>query len=163
MSSDLTIPSDEEIANTVNDLRNYFNTGDTKSYEWRVQQLQGLLRFLKDTAQNWADAVQKDLGQHKFEINVMHKSLCTEIQHTIDNLWEWMKPKSKNTPIAFAPTSAIIVPEPYGVVLDFIPFNYPLYLGIGTILPIIAAGNCCAAIGACIAPGRVLHKQLQSV
>ena len=133
----------EEIPKIVDDLRAYFNTGVTKPLSWRITQLKGLIKLLDENGQAWVDAMNEDMGSHHFEGAILVANIRSEIEHTIKNLDTWLRPKKLPNPWALYPGSTSVVPEPYGVVLDFIPYNYPMYLGFSTILPILACGNVC--------------------
>lgn len=133
----------ESIPALVNDLREYFNTGVTKSLKWRISQLEGLIKLLDENAQAWVDAMNSDMGSHHFEGQLLIANVRSDIEHTLKNLDSWLRPKKLSNPWALYPGSTSLVPEPYGVVLDFIPYNYPMYLGFSTIAPILASGNVC--------------------
>ena len=133
----------EDIPQIVDNLRTYFNTNITKSLKWRITQLKGLINFLNEHFDEWIIALNKDLGSHYFESGLQIKNVISEIQHTIDNLDKWIYPKSLSNPWALYPGDTKLIYEPYGVVCDFIPFNYPMYLGFSTLLPIFASGNVC--------------------
>lgn len=141
MSVEQTNP--DSIPIMVNQLRSFFNTGETLSAEWRIRQLQGIVKFLKETKDEWINAQNADLGSHESEAKLLVGSAISEVEHTIDNVKSWMKPRSMSNPMVMKPGGTEIVPEPYGVVCDFIPYNYPLFLGISTLCPIFAAGNVC--------------------
>ena len=133
----------EEVPKIVEELREYFNTKATRSIEWRKKQLNGLVRCLDEHKEDWCKAMNDDMGSHFYEAEMLIANVRTEIVHTISKLEEWLYPESVSQPWALFPGSARIVPEPYGVVCDFIPYNYPMYLGFSTILPILGAGNVC--------------------
>ena len=50
----------------------YFNTDVTKSYEWRIDQLDRLERLLKENAEAFYEALQKDFktasSEYVFEV-----------------------------------------------------------------------------------------------
>ena len=139
-------PSDirvEDIPDIVKGLRSYFDTGATLPYEWRKRQLEGLSKVLKLHMDEWIAALHEDLGSHLYEAKMLILSSLSDIQHTMSKFKSWMKPKSISNPWILYPGGTELVPEPYGVVCDFIPFNYPINMGIDTMIPIIAAGNAC--------------------
>ncbi|KAH0785709.1 aldehyde dehydrogenase family protein [Histomonas meleagridis] len=134
---------DEEIPGIVQALRDHYNTEVTRPIQWRIQQLQGLIKVLEEHEDEWNEALNKDMGAHKFEAALLVGAVKSEIKHTIKSLPKWMEPKSLSNPWALYPGSTSVVPEPYGVVCDFIPFNYPVFLGFSSICTILAAGNVC--------------------
>lgn len=133
----------EDIPQIVNDLRAYFKTNATVSIKWREAQLNGLIKCLYEHEQEWTQAMYDDMGSHMFEARMFIGNVVSEIQHTLKNLKTWLSPESLSSPWALTPGETKVVPEPYGVVCDFIPYNYPVYLGFSTLLPIIASGNVC--------------------
>lgn len=53
----------DQAASLVNDLRNNFRSGKTKSYEWRVIQLQRIMRMLEENQKKIVEALYKDLAK----------------------------------------------------------------------------------------------------
>lgn len=133
----------EEIPGIVDGLRRHFNTGVTRPLEWRKAQLKGLVKILTEHEEDWVRAMNEDMGSHFFEAGLLIASVKSEITHTLKNLDSWMKPKKMSNPWSLYPGGTKVIPEPYGVVCDFVPYNYPMFLGFSTILPILAAGNVC--------------------
>lgn len=133
----------EDIPGLVDGLRDYFLTGVTRKAEWRKDQLRGIIKMIEEHWQDLVDAVVADLGSHFYESGMLQANLISDCKHTISELDCWMKPKKISNPWSLYPGSTKVVPEPYGVALDFIPYNYPVFLGIGTLIPILAAGNVC--------------------
>lgn len=137
------LPTVEEINQIVTNLRNYFNEFKTRPLKWRLQQLDGLVRCLTENEGRWADALQADLGRPSFETRLMISGIIADIKHTSSNLEKWIRPKGLPHAMVVQPGSTHLTPEPYGVVANFIPFNYPMFLGFTTMAPIFAAGNVC--------------------
>jgi len=70
----------------------YFDTDATKTYEWRVDQLDRLVRMLKENYQRFADASRKDFKTASQE-NVFEVSApIATSEFTKSQLKEWMKP-----------------------------------------------------------------------
>lgn len=49
----------------IEDLRKVFNSGVTKSYEWRKKQLDGMLKLLEENRDKIAQGLKEDL--HKVD------------------------------------------------------------------------------------------------
>ena len=141
MSPGNTQPDD--IPDIVDSLRAHFESDATRSLEWRKSQLHGLLSMLTKHEQHWVDAMEQDMGTHFFEAKLRIATIVHELKDAIKNVEKWMKPEKKSNPWSLSPGKTMITPEPYGVVCNFIPFNYPMYLGFSTLIPILAAGNVC--------------------
>ena len=123
--------------------REYFDNGNTKSYEFRIEQLRKLKKAIKDNEADILSALKIDLNKPEFEAYTSEIGfLYEEISLTIKNLKKWMRPKRVNTPLSLMPAKSRIVSEPLGVVLIIGPWNYPFQLLIAPLVGAIAAGNC---------------------
>lgn len=132
----------EAAARLVKGLREAYGSGKTRTYEWRVSQLKSILKMADDREKDIVNALYSDLGKPELESVVyevaMLKNACTL---AIKKLKHWMKPEKVKTSIVSFPSSAEIVPEPFGVVLVISPWNYPFLLSLEPIVGAIAAGN----------------------
>ncbi|XP_074307897.1 aldehyde dehydrogenase family 3 member I1, chloroplastic-like isoform X3 [Silene latifolia] len=141
----------------VKELRAQFNSGETKSYEWRVTQLKSISRMLDDREKDIIQALQEDLSKPELEAFVaeiaMLKSSC---KLALKDLKQWMKPEKVKTPMTTFPSSAEIVPEPLGVVLVISTWNYPFLLSLDPVIGAIAAGNAVVLKPSEIAPATSL-------
>src|SRR5574344_45966 len=131
------------LDNPYSSKRKYFDDGNTKSYEFRVSNLKNLKGTIKKYEDDIIKALSFDLRKPLFEsytaeIGVVYQ----EIDHTIKNLKNWMKPKKVPTPIYLQPANSYIYLEPKGIVLIISPWNYPFQLAISPLIGAIAAGNC---------------------
>ncbi|WP_454801254.1 aldehyde dehydrogenase family protein [Mucilaginibacter phyllosphaerae] len=121
----------------------YFNTDITKSYEWRIEQLDRLERLLIDKQDEIKEALGKDFktasNEQAFEI----MAPLGTIAFTRSQLKEWMKPVPAPMPKALAATghTAITYREPYGVSLVIGPFNGPVILLLLPAIAALSAGN----------------------
>jgi aldehyde dehydrogenase (NAD+) len=132
----------DAVAGVVDSLRARFLTGATRPLAWRQAQLSGLIASLREHEAEWVAALAADLGSHRYEATLLVASAVSEVEFTARNLSKWLRPKRLPTSMSLCPGSTHLVPEPYGVVCNFIPFNYPLLLGYATMVPILASGNC---------------------
>lgn len=131
------------MENPYNSKQEYFHKGETRNYEFRINQLKKLRDEIKRNEEDIINALSIDLGKPTFEsytaeIGVVYQ----ELNHAIKNLKAWMKPKKIPTPIYLKPATSFIYPEPKGVVLIISPWNYPFQLAISPLIGAIAAGNC---------------------
>ncbi|KAK9744961.1 Aldehyde dehydrogenase family [Popillia japonica] len=135
----MTFNYEELVKNT----RKAFNTGKTKTLDFRLTQLKALLRLYEDNTQLMIDALKIDLGKSKQEsitgeVNV----LKNDVRNLIYNLREYMTPDKPSKDIANLFDGVYIIKEPYGVVLVIGAWNYPLQLLGAPVAGAIAAGNC---------------------
>jgi aldehyde dehydrogenase (NAD+) len=121
--------------------RAFFSTGQTKTYEFRIGQLQKLKQAIIERQDDIVAAAKADLGRPAFEA-YFEISALAEIKLALKKLKTWMKPQRVATSVDVFPSSAWIQPEPLGVVLIIAPWNYPFSLLIMPLVGAIAAGNC---------------------
>ncbi|XP_004503900.1 aldehyde dehydrogenase family 3 member H1-like isoform X2 [Cicer arietinum] len=132
----------EKAALLVRELRNNFDTGKTKSYEWRISQLKAIAKMLEEKEKEIVDALNKDISKPPLEAFITEifqaKSSCNE---ALQELKHWMKPEKVSTSITAYPSSAEIVSEPLGVVLVISTWNFPMLLSLDPVIGAISAGN----------------------
>ena len=127
----------------VDRLRGTFATGRTRSIEWRLRQLQGIVRLLEEREADIAEALAADLGRNAHDSWFGDvASTKGEAEYAIKHLKKWVKPKRVGVPLALMPGRASYRYEPLGVVLVIGPWNYPFYLCLGPMVGALAAGNC---------------------
>lgn len=138
MTAQLTTLS---IPDQVQQQRVFFNTGQTKTLEFRLEQLKRLKQAIVDRQDAILQAAQADLGRPAFEAYFEIATLA-EINLALKQLKTWVKPRRVATSIDQFPASAWVQPEPLGVVLIIGPWNYPFQLMMSPLIGAIAAGNC---------------------
>ena len=136
-------------ANPYLDLFNrqkaYFASNTTKSFEWRLDQLDRLARLLSEHTDEFYDALSRDfktaLSEKVFEVGA---TLGT-IEVTKRQLKSWMQPIEAPVPkfLAKSGHKAIVYREPYGVALIIGPFNGPLLSLLRPAITALSAGNTC--------------------
>ena len=123
----------------------YFDTDATKTYEWGIDQLDRLVRMLKENYQRFADASCRDFKtasqENAFEVSA---SIATS-EFAKSQLKEWMKPVEAPLPkfLAQSGHKGMVYREPYGVTLIICPFNGPLLLSLRPAVAALSAGNPC--------------------
>lgn len=122
--------------------KEYFETGATKSVDFRLKQLKKLKQALSNNEKALIDALQADFHKPSFE-TYMHElgQVLKELDHHIRNLKKWTKPEKRRSPLAILPSKSRIIKEPFGNVLILSPWNYPLLLLIDPLIGAISAGN----------------------
>jgi aldehyde dehydrogenase (NAD+) len=127
----------------LQNLQTYFNSGVTKSYTFRLDQLKKLKTSILQHEAEIYNALYTDLKKSKEEVWVTETGLViAELNSAIKNLYSWLKPTRCSTNLVNLPGSSYTIPEPYGTVLIIAPWNYPLYLLFNPLIGAIAAGNC---------------------
>ena len=151
------------IQEAIQKQREFFQTGQTKSLDFRLAQLQRLKESIIEYQDAIVESVKADLGRPPFEAYFEIAALA-EANLAIKKLRSWAKPRKVKTSIDQFPSSAWIQPEPLGVVLIISPWNYPFQLMISPLVGAIAAGNCAILKPSEHAPNtsRVVTKIIQS-
>ncbi len=128
--------------NIIELQRNYFNTGATLGYDFRLNQLKRLKSIIRKYEPEILEAFLKDYNKSAFDVlsTEIGYSLI-ELNYLIKHLKKLMKPKKAKTTTINRPSKGYIVPEPYGVTLVVAPWNYPFHLSIVPLAAAMAAGN----------------------
>jgi aldehyde dehydrogenase (NAD+) len=123
----------------------YFNTNITKSYEWRIDQLDRLSRMLSENMEALSEAVGRDFKTAVSEKIFEVAAPLGLIEATKTQLRSWMQPVETPLPrfLAKSGHKGIVYREPYGVTLIMGPFNGPLLLLLRPAITALAAGNTC--------------------
>jgi aldehyde dehydrogenase (NAD+) len=128
-----------------NKQKAYFATDVTKTYEWRIDQLDRLSRMVKENNERFSEASRRDfktaIQENIFEVS----ATIASIEYTKSQLKEWMKPVEAPIPkfLAKSGHKGIVYREPYGVTLIICPFNGPLVLSLRPACTALSAGNPC--------------------
>jgi aldehyde dehydrogenase (NAD+) len=156
----------EILTDKLLQLRQHYNSGATRTYAFRNQQLKKLKKGILDFEERLYDALYKDLKKSREENWVTEVGfVITEINATLKELSAWMQPQKVKTNLLNFPSSSYIVREPLGTVLIIAPWNYPFNLLFTPLIGAIAAGNCVVLKASEFAPAtaavmRDLIKQI---
>ncbi len=132
----------EQIQHLVQQARDYFETGKTKSVDFRREQLQKLYRAVDENQDRIEEALRRDLNKSAYESFLTETSLILgEIKYMSKRLKRWAKPRRKRADLSQFPASLKVYLEPYGVVLIMSPWNYPVQLTLIPVATALAAGN----------------------
>jgi len=126
----------------IQPLRQFFDSGTTRPYEWRRRQLLSLRQMILDHEEEIYAALHKDLGKSPEEAYGSELGLVlSEISYTLRHLRQWMRPRRVGTNLVNWPSSSTIYRDPLGVVLVIAPWNYPLQLSLLPMAAALAGGN----------------------
>ena len=142
----LTATPISDIAPTVARVRDTFATGVTRSYEWRMEQLNAFEHLMQVEEQNFYDALYADVRKPRLEAYGSEIAIARDdISIAKKNLRKWMKPESIPMPlVAGVGASTKVIHEPLGTSLIIGAWNYPVMLTLGPLVGAIAAG--CTAV-----------------
>ncbi|MCI9575115.1 MAG: aldehyde dehydrogenase [Clostridiales bacterium] len=135
--------STSEIETTLQDQRNFFSTGVTKSVPFRKMALQRLYDTIQRKEASIYLALKSDLNKSETESRLTETSMVLqEIRFVLRHLSHWVKPHIHPSAISQMPGVSFSFPEPYGSVLILSPWNYPFQLNLLPLVDALAAGNC---------------------
>ncbi|HTI91618.1 MAG TPA: aldehyde dehydrogenase family protein [Puia sp.] len=147
-------------------LRQFFDSGATRPYEWRRQQLQKMQQLILDNEKGILAALYTDLKKSPEEAYASETGLVlSEIRYMLKHLAGWMRPRRVRTNLVNWPSSSTIYRDPLGVVLIVAPWNYPLQLSLLPVAAALAAGNVVVLKPSEVAPATaaIIEKLLTSV
>ncbi|XP_047317402.1 aldehyde dehydrogenase family 3 member F1 [Impatiens glandulifera] len=130
------------LRKTISQLNETFKSGRTRTLAWRKAQLQAILRLIEENEDTIFKSLLQDLGKHpvesyRDEIGVVSKAA----KYALTHLKTWMVPKKGHIPLVFFPAKGEIIPEPFGKVLIFGSWNFPISLTLDPLIGAISAGN----------------------
>jgi acyl-CoA reductase-like NAD-dependent aldehyde dehydrogenase len=140
------------IGDLIKTQRKFFNSGRTRSTDFRIRQLKTLKSAIIDNEAAILEACRSEMNKPPMEAYTSERGMVlNEIDHIARNLKSWAKPRKVKTPLLHTRffglaqhfiASSYIYSEPYGVVLIMGPWNYPFQLTLNPLVGSIAAGNC---------------------
>ncbi|MGC4041395.1 MAG: aldehyde dehydrogenase family protein [Flavobacterium sp.] len=123
--------------------KDFFYADVTKSYEWRIEQLERMEQMLVENQEAFCNALFEDFNKPPFEQMFEITVPLGVIKYYKENLRALMKPENVEIPKGLEATGnkGIIYKEPYGVTLVIGPFNAPILLLLDPAIAALAAGN----------------------
>jgi aldehyde dehydrogenase (NAD+) len=133
---------ENQFAELINYQRAFFNTGATRSIDFRINQLDRLKKAILAYEERIAHALFLDLGKSEQEIITTEIGFTlTEISTIKRNLAKWSKKKRIKTNLINSGSKSYTIHEPYGATLIIGPWNYPFQLAMSPLVGAIAGGN----------------------
>jgi aldehyde dehydrogenase (NAD+) len=122
-----------------------FATNVTRTYEWRIEQLDRMGRMIKENEAALQSAIARDFKTASQEYIFETVASFAETEFQKSQLKAWMAPTEAPAPRALAESGhrGVVFRDPYGVALIIGPFNGPLTLLIRPAITALAAGNTC--------------------
>lgn len=132
------------IEEIVKRQRDFFQSGVTKSINYRLQALKKLKELILSKEESICEALKKDLNKSPMESYMTEVGMTlSELNYTIKHLKGWARVKHVPSPMAQFHAKSFVLSEPYGVTLVMSPWNYPFLLCLEPLIGALAAGNCC--------------------
>jgi aldehyde dehydrogenase (NAD+) len=134
-----------DISGLVENQRKNFQSGATRSRDFRISMLRKLQAALKENEALINTAMKQDLNKCADEVYMTETGLVLdELKYHIRHAAGWMKERTVRTPLVQFPSRSFVSPEPYGVSLIMSPWNYPVLLCLDPLIGAISAG--CTAV-----------------
>jgi aldehyde dehydrogenase (NAD+) len=132
----------DQIAAAIDRVREGYRDGVVRAVVDRETQLRQLRRLLVEQELVLAEALDADLGKSSIEAYSTEIGFTlNELDHALNHVRSWTQPHKVRMPMHLRPGSARVVQEPLGTVLVIAPWNYPVQLLLGPLIPALAAGN----------------------
>lgn len=121
--------------------RKFFDSGATRSYDFRIEQLKKLKEAIAKYQTEIQEALAQDIGRPPMEAYIEIATAFEDLKHTIKHLRNWMKPEKVPTTMWAQPGKSRIESVPQGVTFLIGPYNYPFVLLAQPLIGALAAGN----------------------
>lgn len=127
-----------QVDAAVTAARQAFSAWAAQSLDSRIAVLERFAVYLKDRAQQLAQAIGEETGKPLWEAVTEVNSMVGKVAISIQSYRE--RTGEKSGPLGDA--TAVLRHKPHGVVAVFGPYNFPGHLPNGHIVPALLAGNC---------------------
>lgn len=130
------------VVDAIETVRSCFESGLTRSLDWRKRQLSNLESLITENRDALCEALASDLGKPHLESwgTDLHPALA-HTRFLRKNIDSWAKPQKVRLPLLGQPAKAYTVAEPLGVCLIMSPWNYPILVTLTPLASALAAGN----------------------
>ena len=133
----------DRTARIVQVHREYYQSGQTRIWQFRRTQLRLLLKAIGRYEAELCEALWRDLHKSREEAFLTEIALVkAETKGLIRHLKHWSATRRAATPLFMFGSCSRIRQEPYGVVAILSPWNYPFQLLFAPLAGALAAGNC---------------------
>src|SRR5271163_1899416 len=137
--------SKNQFQDILDAQKKLFATGVTRSFDWRVDQLNRMGKMISENEAALQKAMEQDFKTATQEYIFETQACFLETEYQKSQLKSWMQPEEAPVPRQLAATGhkGIVYRDPYGVTLIIGPFNGPLLLLLRPAITALAAGNTC--------------------
>src|SRR5271163_870764 len=137
--------STNQFQDILDAQKKLFATGVTRSFDWRVDQLNRMGKMISENESALQKAMEQDFKTATQEYIFETQACFLETEYQKSQLKSWMQPEEAPVPRQLAATGhkGIVYRDPYGVTLIIGPFNGPLLLLLRPAITALAAGNTC--------------------
>jgi coniferyl-aldehyde dehydrogenase len=157
----------DKLVTILASQRAAFMAAPRPTAEQRRENLRKLEAMVKRHQDAITDAISADFGNRSKPETVLSEVVGTiaASAHARKHLAAWMRPQRRAVSMNYLPASNHVEITPLGVVGVVSPWNYPIYLTLGPLVDILAAGNRCMIKPSELTPatGRLLAKMIAEV
>ncbi|XP_078096026.1 aldehyde dehydrogenase family 3 member B1 [Mustelus asterias] len=131
------------FADSLLRLRNAFLSGKSRPVEFRINQLNFLIRLLQENEAALLNVLYMDLHKSRFEAMIAEIGFVrNEAIYTLNNIKSWIEPEMVEKSFVTKLDNCFIQKEPYGLTLIIASWSHPVQLVLMPLIGAIAAGNC---------------------
>jgi coniferyl-aldehyde dehydrogenase len=134
---------DMELQAALDRQRHAFDSAPMPTARQRQDLLRRLESLIRDNQAALATAISADFGNRSRVETAVSEILPTlaACAHARRHLAAWMRPQRRAVGLNFQPATNRVEYTPLGVVGVVAPWNYPVFLTLGPLVDILAAGN----------------------
>lgn len=142
-----TTENDQQEINVVDKVfleqKQSFGYNSYLSAQTRIDDLTKLKAAILEHQEQLIQALSKDFGGRSVDDSKMGDLMPTimGINYAIKHINKWMKPSKRHVGVLFQPAKAFVMYQPLGVIGIITPWNYPVFLSLGPLTAVLAAGN----------------------
>ncbi|XP_068167026.1 aldehyde dehydrogenase family 3 member B1 isoform X2 [Antennarius striatus] len=132
-----------ECVDLMNRAKVAFRAGRTLEEDFRLAQLEAVVRMLEEHECDFVDALGRDLHKPRFETILSELILVkNEALYAVSNLKRWMQPQHVERNLSTTLDECLVVSEPLGVVFIIGTWCSPVQTCLVPLVGAIASGNC---------------------
>jgi len=144
MDQSVTIPTTElQLQAALDRQRAAFAASPFPTAAQRVEKLRRIEAMMREHQEAIVDAINADFGNRSRVETLLSEIMPTigAAAHARKHLAGWMRPQRRAVSMNFKPATNRVEYQPLGVVGVVSPWNYPIFLTMGPLVDILAAGN----------------------
>jgi coniferyl-aldehyde dehydrogenase len=132
-----------ELQAALDRQRRSFDANPRPSAQDRIEKLRRLEGMVREHQEAIVEAIGADFGNRSRVETLMSEvmGVIGAAAHARKHLTRWMKPQRRAVSMNFKPGTNRVEYQPLGVVGVVSPWNYPIFLTLGPLVDIVAAGN----------------------
>jgi coniferyl-aldehyde dehydrogenase len=132
-----------ELQSALDRQRRAFDSAPFPTARQRQSLLRRLETLVRDNHDAFATAISADFGNRSKVETAVSEILPTlaACAHARKHVAAWMRPQRRSVGLNFQPATNRVEQKPLGVVGVVSPWNYPVFLTLGPLVDILAAGN----------------------